>query len=78
MVTLARKKIADNMRLGDVLRKWRLMNELDLRSVGAEIGISAATLLRIEQGAAPDSTTFMLVLNWLMAGRSEDGRRRAA
>lgn len=65
------------MKLGDVLRKWRLMNELDLRSVGAEIGISAATLLRIEQGRAPDSITFMLVLNWLMGDRTDE-RRTAA
>jgi transcriptional regulator with XRE-family HTH domain len=75
---MSRKKEPDNMKLGDVLRKWRLMNELDLRSVGAEIGISAATLLRIEQGSAPDSITFMLLLNWLMDGRSKDGRRTAA
>ena len=60
------------MRLGDVLRKWRLMNELDLRSVGKQIGVSAATLLRIEQGHSPDANTFMLVLNWLMSKNGKD------
>lgn len=58
--------------LGEVLRKWRIVNERDLRGVAGEIGISAATLLRIEQGKDCDAKTFMILLEWLM------GRRHAA
>jgi len=58
--------------LGDVLRKWRIMNERDLRGVAAEIGISAATLMRIEQGKDCDGQTLFTLLQWLM------GRKKAA
>lgn len=53
------------MKLGEVLRKWRLMSERDLRSVGAEIGISAATLMRLEQGRDTDGKTLAKVIAWL-------------
>lgn len=61
------------MKLGEVLRKWRIMSERDLRSVGAEIGISAATLMRLEQGRDPDGKTLAKVLAWLTkdAGESQ-------
>lgn len=55
------------MRLGEVIRKWRVMNELDLRTVASEIGISAATLMRLEQGRTPDGDTLAKVLAWLFA-----------
>lgn len=54
------------MKLGAVIRRWRLMEEKDLREVGKEIGISAATLLRIEQGHDPAGETLAKVLGWLM------------
>lgn len=57
--------------LGDVLRKWRIMNERDLRGVASEIGISAATLMRIEQGKDCDGKTLFILLEWLM------GRKKA-
>lgn len=56
------------MKLGEVLRRWRLMAERDLRDVGAEIGISAATLMRIEQGRIPDGKPLAKVLAWLLKG----------
>lgn len=36
-----------------------------LREVAAEIGISAATLMRIENGRVPDLATFGKVCKWL-------------
>lgn len=60
------------MKLGEVLRKWRIMSERDLRSVGAEIGISAATLMRLEQGRDPDGKTLAKVLAWLTLERKRD------
>lgn len=55
------------MRLGLVLRKWRYSHEMPLRELGKQMGISAATLLRIEQGHDCDSKTLMKVFNWLMS-----------
>jgi transcriptional regulator with XRE-family HTH domain len=53
------------MRLGLVLRKWRVVSELTLREVAGEIGIGYATLLRIEQGEDVDGRTLIRVAAWL-------------
>jgi transcriptional regulator with XRE-family HTH domain len=53
------------MKLGQVIRRYRVTSELTLRDVGREIGIGAATLMRLEQGRDPDGTTLTKVLIWL-------------
>ncbi len=53
------------MKLGTVIRKYRVTNELTLREVGGEIGIGPATLMRIEQGRDPDGATLAKILAWL-------------
>jgi len=55
------------MRLGLVLRKWRYAHEMPLRDLAKQMHISAATLLRIEQGQGCDATTLMKILNWLVS-----------
>ncbi len=55
------------MKLGEVIRRWRVVSERNVRDVAAEIGISAATLSRIERGQKMDGGSLALVLNWLMA-----------
>lgn len=55
------------MKLGTVIRRYRVTNELTLREVGKEIGIGAATLMRLEQGRDMDSRTMAKVLAWLFA-----------
>jgi len=55
------------MNLGRVLRRWRLMEELDLRTVAQQIGTNASTLLRIEQGKLPNTRTLRAILLWLLA-----------
>lgn len=52
--------------LSIVLRKWRLMSEITLRDAASEIGISAATLLRIEQGGVVDGRTMSRLVIWLI------------
>lgn len=59
------------MRIGTVLRKWRLMSELDLRSAAAEIGLDHATLHRIEQGRMPSGESLRAILMWLMSNPRE-------
>lgn len=53
-------------KLGAVIRCYRLLKEMDLRTLGKEIGVSAPTLLRIEQGRAIDADTLMKILNWML------------
>lgn len=56
--------------LGDVLKKWRVMSQLEQRGAARMIGISASTLCRIENGeTTPDAITLMAVFNWLMKAK---------
>src|SRR5947199_745705 len=49
--------------LGVLVRERRSTNKL--RETAGEIGISAATLLRVESGRIPDVPTFGKLCNWL-------------
>lgn len=49
--------------LGILVRERRRANKL--RETAAEIGISAATLLRVESGRIPDVVTFGKLCQWL-------------
>jgi hypothetical protein len=39
------------MRLGEVIRKWRVMSELSIRDAAAMIGISATTMPTVWRAA---------------------------
>ena len=53
--------------LGEVLRKWRTMKELDLRTASKQMGlISASTLMRIEHGRDPSGKSLATILHWLL------------
>jgi transcriptional regulator with XRE-family HTH domain len=54
------------MKIGTVLRKWRTMEERTIRDVAKEMGTSAATLLRLEQGKPCDSGTLATILLWMI------------
>ena len=53
------------MRLGSVIRAYRMHREISLRKCAKEIGIGAATLMRAEQHYALDAKTFLAILRWL-------------
>lgn len=55
------------MRLGIVLKKYRAMQEVTVRDLAQDVGVSAATMCRIENGMDCDSTTLMKIFNWLTA-----------
>ena len=59
------------MRLGEVIRKWRVMSELSIRDAATMIGISATTMHRFESGDDVDGRTLIAVLKWLMATDKE-------
>lgn len=61
---------------GDITRTWRMSKDLGamvkqkrgnrgIREVSKEIGISTATLSRIENGKLPDIETFSKACQWL-------------
>lgn len=53
----------DSEKLAGMIRSKR--GKLGLRAAGAEIGISAPTLSRIEQGNLPDIDTYVKLCKWL-------------
>lgn len=59
-------KPTDKM-LGVVLRAWRESQRLGIREAAKVIGVSHATLSRIENGKPMDGATLWRVLSWLNA-----------
>lgn len=53
------------MRLGVVIKAYRMHREISLRDCAKQIGIGAATLMRAEQGRDLDAKTFIAILYWL-------------
>ncbi len=59
------------MRLGAVLHKWRLMQDMSVRDAAKEIGLSPATFSRLENGREIDARTLMKIFNWLTSGNGQ-------
>lgn len=56
----------DGEKLSKAVRTKRLIDmKLDIRSAAIEIGISAATLSRIENKKTPDVVVLAAVCNWV-------------
>lgn len=55
------------MRIGAVLRRWRLYREVSLRSLAKEIGLTPSTLSRLETGENIDAASMWKVWQWLMS-----------
>ncbi len=54
------------MRLGTLIRKWRAVEEKNLRDVAKDVGIGVSTLSRIENGEQCDSGTLTKLLAWVL------------
>lgn len=54
------------MRLGNVIRKWRIVEEESLRDIAKQMGMPHATLDRVEKGEACNSDTLAKILLWLI------------
>ena len=54
------------MRLCEVLRQYRWATKQSLRPLAAELGMSFATLSRIENGGTPDGRNLSAILRWLL------------
>lgn len=62
------------MMLGSVIADYRWANRMGVREVAKNIGISAATLNRIENGETCDAVTLIKIHAWLHAP-AQPGRR---
>ena len=51
--------------LGEMLRLYRMVRGMTLRQLAPQIGISTATLMRIEYGQAFDAVTLLKLWAWL-------------
>lgn len=61
--------------LGEVIKRWRVNKDLGQRGAAKLIGISAATLCRIETGGTTlDSKSLLALLNWLF---KDDGTKKS-
>lgn len=69
-----RARIPRQTRLGAMLRLYRTVRGRSLRDVAPAMGISAATLMRVETGQACDAATMLKLWHWLLAAEWEDGR----
>lgn len=52
--------------LGAMLRSYRLLREQEQRALGPAIGVSAATICRLEAGYMPDADNLVKLLNWML------------
>lgn len=58
-----------------MMRLYRTVNNVSLRDFAPRIGISAATLMRIETGRAMDADTMLKLWTWLLhAAPPPEGR----
>lgn len=51
--------------IGSLLSTHRFMKKLTVREFSKELGISAATLSRIENGGKMDSDTMLKLIDWM-------------
>jgi transcriptional regulator with XRE-family HTH domain len=54
--------------LGDMLRAYRFRHDLTVRDLAPDLGISIATLSRIERGHGLDATTLLRLISWMLEG----------
>ncbi len=54
------------MRVGLVLAQWRWAEHLNIRDAAKQIGVSIATLSRIEHGHPMDGRTLGVIMTWLL------------
>ena len=64
------------MHVGKVLADYRYANRIGVRELAKEIGLSAATVNRIELGNDCDSASLLKLMAWLFGNGAELRRQR--
>jgi DNA-binding XRE family transcriptional regulator len=59
--------------LGEMLALYRAARRWTVRDLAPKVGISPATLSRIERGHAMDAATLLRLWSWLLESRDVDG-----
>lgn len=55
------------MRVGKVLKSWRILNQLDTKEAAGLVGIGATTYRRLEEGSTPPhGETVVKIIRWLL------------
>lgn len=54
--------------IGELIRLWRNVENIGVRDLGKEIGVSAATISRIESSKSVDCRTMLKLIFWLFEG----------
>jgi transcriptional regulator with XRE-family HTH domain len=62
-----RARIKRQTRLGEMFRLYRTVRGKSLRDVAPQIGIGAATLMRIETGQGFDADTLLKLWAWMLS-----------
>ena len=57
--------------LGEVIAGWRRDRRMGIREAAKLIGISHATLSRVENGKPADGKTIVRLLDWLLHDKAE-------
>lgn len=55
------------MQVGKVIRAYRQKEDIGVREMAKILGVSAATVSRVERGFAPDGHTMAKLLVWLFS-----------
>lgn len=66
------------MRIGQLLQKWRAIEDRAVRDLAAEIGISPSTLNRLELGQNIEADAMLKVNNWLWSDWGESWQKKHA
>ena len=53
------------MRIGSVLHKWRINSDVSTRDLGKQVGVSASTISRIENGEDISAAAMLALIVWL-------------
>jgi transcriptional regulator with XRE-family HTH domain len=64
------------MNLGKVLADYRWANRLGVRELAKEMGITSATLNRIEQNENCNAASLIAIIDWLLIANAPHRRKR--
>jgi transcriptional regulator with XRE-family HTH domain len=66
------------MRIGIILRRYRQIDELTQEDLAKQIGISVASLGRLESGNPCEAENLVQLQHWLFTDGETKGKKRAA
>ena len=65
------------MRVAELITNWRFIKKLNMRDAALQMGLSASSLSRIENGKVPDGETLIKLINWLFSQEESNAQPEA-